>query len=107
MGVEVEPDQKISRNAELLSGSNNSATQPVTSALAAPETIALVDDLNVRLKEKSYNLAFSVDQRSGESVVKVSDAESGDVIRQIPSEELLVLRKKMDDLSGIIFDEKV
>ncbi|WP_299660204.1 flagellar protein FlaG [uncultured Psychromonas sp.] len=66
-----------------------------------------VDELNSFLQDMKRNLSFSVDDTSGESVILVKDSESEEVIRQIPSEELVVLRKKMDDLTGLLFDTKV
>lgn len=112
--VGIEPEQKIQGNKEQTAAIYN-ATSPSSvasdttplSVLAAQATFLLVDDINVRLQEKSHNLSFSVDQDSGQNIVKVLDSENGELIRQIPSEELLVLRKKMDDLNGIIFDKEV
>ena len=66
-----------------------------------------VEELNSFLQDMKRNLSFSVDDTSGQSVILVKDSESEEVIRQIPSEELVVLRKKMDDLTGILFDTKV
>lgn len=51
-------------------------------------------------------LAFEVDQTSGSFYVQVRDLNSGDLIKQIPSEEMLRLRERLDDLIGIFLDEK-
>jgi flagellar protein FlaG len=66
-----------------------------------------VDEMNAFLQSMQRNLSFSVDEESGEKLISVKDSETEEVIRQIPSEELLVLRKKMDDVVGILFDTKV
>jgi len=76
-------------------------------ALTDKEVNDTVDELNSFLQDMKRNLSFSVDDTSGQSVILVKDSESEEVIRQIPSEELVVLRKKMDDLTGILFDTKV
>jgi flagellar protein FlaG len=44
------------------------------------------------------DLRFSVDEQSGEVVVKVVDRSSGEVLRQIPAEELLELGRALSDL---------
>lgn len=44
-------------------------------------------------------LQFSVDEDSGRQVVTVTDKLSGDVIRQIPSEEVLRLARNLSDLA--------
>ena len=46
---------------------------------------------------------FSVDDGSGQVVVKVTDATSGDVIRQIPSEEALQLAENLSDARSLLF----
>jgi len=49
------------------------------------------------------NLDFSVDDSSGQVVVKVIDGESGKLIRQIPSEELLRLSERLEDMRSLLF----
>lgn len=66
-----------------------------------------VEEMNAFLQSMQRNLSFSIDEDSGEKVISVKDSETEEVIRQIPSEELVVLRKKMDDVVGILFDTKV
>lgn len=44
-------------------------------------------------------LQFSVDEDSGRQVVRVTDRLSGDVIRQIPSEDVLRLARNLSDLA--------
>jgi len=46
---------------------------------------------------------FSVDDSSGQVVVKVIDGESGKLIRQIPSEELLRLSERLEDMRSLLF----
>jgi len=66
-----------------------------------------VDEVNDFLKRMDHNLSFSVDEDTGDSIIIIKDSENDEVIRQIPSEELLVIRKKMDYLIGILFEDKV
>ncbi len=47
-------------------------------------------------------LAFRVDDNSGTSVVSVLDVESGEVLRQIPSEEALELAEKLTEVTGLL-----
>ena len=52
------------------------------------------------------NLNFSVHQASGEIMVTVTDDTTGEVIREIPSSELLNLAARLDEMVGILFDRK-
>jgi flagellar protein FlaG len=54
---------------------------------------------------------FSVDEESGRTIVQVKDAETDELIRQIPSEEILRLAKHLDEFKdgfkGMLLKEKV
>lgn len=49
------------------------------------------------------DLNFSLEEGSGRVVVKVTDAGSGDVIRQIPSEEALQLAENLSEVRSLLF----
>ena len=49
------------------------------------------------------NLNFALDESSGRVVVKVTDAVSGDVIRQMPSEEALRLAESLEEARSLLF----
>lgn len=49
------------------------------------------------------NLNFSLDDSTGRVVVKVTDGLSGDVIRQIPSEEALRLAESLEQARSLLF----
>lgn len=50
------------------------------------------------------SINFSVEDGSGRVVVKVTDAESGNVIRQIPSEEALKLAENLSEVRSLLFE---
>jgi flagellar protein FlaG len=60
------------------------------------------DKANEFVKSINQELQFSVDKDTGKTVVKVMDKQTGDVVRQIPSIEMLELAKAMDTLHGLI-----
>jgi flagellar protein FlaG len=53
------------------------------------------------------NLEFSVDKDSGRDVIKVFDKDSGDLLKQYPSEEVLTLVSKLSEMVGGFVDAKV
>ena len=63
----------------------------------------VVSHLNDLVRELHRELEFSVDQDSGDTVIKVIDRETDEVVRQIPSEELVHLRKRLQEAAGVIF----
>lgn len=60
----------------------------------------VVDNINKALKQSARNLEFIVDTDTEKPVVKVVDSETGDVIRQIPSEEMLSITRAIDEAQG-------
>lgn len=49
------------------------------------------------------NLNFSIDESTGRMVVKVTDSASGEVIRQMPTEEALRLAESLDEMRSLLF----
>ena len=70
--------------------------QEVEEQRAIEEVASKLQDF-VNLIDKK--LQFSVDEDSGRHIVTVTDQLSGDVIRQIPSEEVLRLAQNLSDLA--------
>lgn len=64
----------------------------------------VVDRLRSQVQNLQRDLSFSVDDSSGEVVVRVVDGESGKVVRQIPSEELLRLAERLDEMRSLLFE---
>ncbi len=58
------------------------------------------------IQPMASNLAFEMDEDSGRTVVKITEASSGELIRQIPSEEMLEIAKALDRLQGLLVKQK-
>lgn len=65
-----------------------------------------VSDIQSFVQAVKRGLEFSVDDSTGDVVVKVIDTDSGKLIRQIPSEELLKLAERLDDIRSLMFEAK-
>ena len=55
----------------------------------------------------NVELKFNKDEETGQTYIKIVDKETGDVIREIPPEEVRKLAEKLDEMVGILFDKKV
>lgn len=62
--------------------------------------------LQSQMKRLNRDLNFSVDDSTGDVVVKVIDVESGKVIRQLPSEEALRLSERLEELRSLMLNTK-
>ena len=66
-----------------------------------------VTDIRKFVQATQRNLDFSIDDSTHEVVVKVIATETGEVIRQIPSEMALKLAQSLHDASNVLFNAKV
>ena len=66
----------------------------------------MVEQLNTKLQETQRGLRFSVDDSSGRIIVKVIDVDTDEVIRQIPSEEMLTIMRQAGDSQSLLFDDQ-
>ncbi|MBF3237009.1 flagellar protein FlaG [Aeromonas veronii] len=68
-------------------------------------------------KLQGWTVNFSMEQESGQVVIKVMDSDTRSVIRQIPTEELIAIHKRIQALQqgeaganpkrGLLFDSEI
>ncbi len=81
---------------EILERADNRSVQEV----GLGEIESAVDEISDFVQARNRDLNFSIDEKSDRSVVKVTDSESGEIIRQIPSEEVLALSERLKELQN-------
>jgi len=78
---------------------------------ATDEQLAAIQDrvveINSYMQNMNRSLQFSVDDQSGDTVIKVIDSETDELIRQIPAEELLVVRSSLEEYRGMLLEMRV
>ncbi|MDN3518273.1 flagellar protein FlaG [Aquisalimonas lutea] len=65
-----------------------------------------VQQINDAVQVVRRDLEFSVDDETGKAVVKVLDARSDEVIRQIPAEEILAIAENLEEMRGMLFSDE-
>lgn len=58
------------------------------------------------VRAQASSLRFSIEQSSGKTIVKVTDSETGEVLRQIPSDEMLSLPKAINNMQGLLLSQR-
>lgn len=71
------------------------------------EVEGAVERVSKFVAQTGAEISFSVDEESGLNVVKVIDKASKEVIRQIPSEEMVAIAAALDKLQGLFVRDKV
>jgi len=51
-------------------------------------------------------LSFSVDSSTGRSILRVVDPQSGEVVRQLPPEEVLRVARAVDFMQGVLVNHR-
>ena len=76
-------------------------SQPSKEAIAKA-----ANDIQNFVKDMGRNLNFSVDEVTGYNVVRVINPETNELVRQLPSEELLKIARNMQDLGSVLVSQK-
>ncbi|MDP4535889.1 flagellar protein FlaG [Alkalimonas collagenimarina] len=112
-GLNVQDDNQEKQTVDIDSSKTVGFAQPKTE-ISRSELDEAIDVLNTAAVIESRSLSFSIDDLSGREVIKVVDLKSSEVLRQIPSEELLKvaqdIRRLQDEMGqtiGLLVDNKV
>jgi len=63
-------------------------------------------DLQKFVQSMGRNLSFSVDETTGYHIVKVVNPTTGELVRQLPSEELLKIARDFERLHNALVSQK-
>ena len=110
-GLQAVPDTRktSSSSAPTPNAASNQTTTTVAQASVVDDTQIkkAVTKLNDYVQNIQRDLSFSVDQDSGQTVIKVLDTQTKEVIRQIPAEETLKLAASIDNqLSHLLVEDR-
>ena len=87
-----------------------SAPKPMETNYDAGKLRKSMEDTLKMLTEQvssGTGLGFSVDKVANRTVVTVRNAQSGETVRQIPSEDFLKMARNIEELKGILYNKAV
>lgn len=90
-----------SRQAPAAGGNALPPNEAATAPADADRTTQAVVDLNDYVQQVGREIRFSVHEGSGKMVIKVTNSETHELIRQIPSDELLALAEFLEEAQEI------
>ncbi|WP_432743845.1 flagellar protein FlaG [Methylobacter sp. G7] len=91
VGVESSKEALKTQPAALNAEAKEASLDSVKSAAATGNSI---------FQSANRNLEFQVDDSTQKVVVKIIDSKTGDLVRQIPSEDMLAFVRRMQELEG-------
>lgn len=110
----VEPTAKVTQESQAHTKASESRIKEAQIEKQAQELQERLDSLS---RLKGWTINFSLVPELDQPVIKVIDADTKQVIRQIPSEEMLLMNKRLQameqasgnlaSLPGLLFDGQV
>lgn len=83
------------------------AVKPVNAQQSSEALRNAVDEINRKLLQSNKKLEFSIDESTKQRVVRLVDMDTGDLIRQFPSEEMLSISQAIDKIQqGLLLKQK-
>ena len=98
---------QLSKASDQVSDSRKKAVDLVQSEQVEKKQVQpeeLLQQIKSLTEDGLYSVRFENDERSDGLIVKIVNRENGEVIRQVPSEELLDLTAALEDLRGNLVD---
>jgi flagellar protein FlaG len=62
-----------------------------------------VEELNIQMAKTGRALGFSYDKAAAQSVITVTNKDTGEVLRQIPGDAVLNVAHSIESLKGILY----
>ena len=100
--------QRVKTPAGESASSEGTAAPSAAAVPALPREMVdqIATDLEKALLQFEGDYSVSVDKDSGKIVVRIKDSATGEVVRQIPPQELLDVSKSVEKIVGILVDDK-
>lgn len=80
--------------------------EPGSTPPAREEIESALNKVAAALEPVARDLHFSIDDDTGRTVIKIIDSSTDELIRQIPSEEILAIAKALDKLQGLLIKQE-
>ena len=106
--VTLHETQRVEDSSRASNRSNEEARVRKDHATPPPSRVdvkAAADRLNQALESINRDLAISVHEDSGKLIVEVTDPETGEVVRQIPAEQVLEAEESIDKIVGLFVND--
>jgi flagellar protein FlaG len=83
----------------------------VDAGVRSEETLKHIQEalaqLNDQMRRNGRDLSFNVDERIDRVIITVKNPQTGEVIRQIPTEEVIRLAHSIEDLKGLLVNQRL
>lgn len=104
---EATETQKVASSAQKPSGLENESLREkiLQDAVSREDVEEVAKFLNESTNLFNLSISFQVNEDIDRVVVSVVDKDTEELIRQIPSEEVVQLAKRLNEMVGVLFNE--
>ena len=78
-----------------------------TSQATSQQLEQVAESMNKHVQSLKRDLYFSVDEETGETIIRVVDSESQKTIRTIPSDEFLRIQERFNQSTGMLLNASI
>lgn len=97
-GTSTDATGKVAETRQVVAGDSSGVQAESREIEMSPEALEqAVSHLKEYVQSLQRNMDFSVDDKTGRYVVRVVDSQTQELIRQIPSEEMLAISRNLAD----------
>ena len=104
------PTKQVRSDAEVVAVAASTEIKPSRVAESSAPTREVVakaaEQIQSFVSSMGRNLDFSVDSTTGYHVVRVTNPETGEVVRQLPTEELIRIAKSFEQLNAALVHQR-
>ena len=99
--------EQYARHSAMMNTKKEEEGPVSTNTVSLADVRDAVNELNAKIEQQAVRVNFNVDEETGRIVVQVKDVETGDILRQIPSEEMLEFARNASRGVGVTLDTEV
>lgn len=108
----------VSAGAQAHAASSQASLAQAGGAPAAPKVKAVdpsqmreelsqaIELLNEMVRKQGRDLSFSMDDKLNRPIIQVTNTRTGELVRQIPDETVLKVAHSIEDLKGLLLNER-
>jgi flagellar protein FlaG len=103
----LQKSQGITDKVPILTNNSSKPLLGERAELSVSEVLEVVQKANVALSSSQSNLKFMMDNDNGKPIVQIIDRETQEVLKQIPSVEMLKIAKAIEKMQGVLMSREI
>ncbi len=99
------------RTASAVESNGSESGRPIVETISYQDALKEIDaaiaKLNEVLASKDHSIRFRRDETLNRSIITVVNDDTGEVVRQLPTDEMLQVARNIENLKGVLVKEWV